>query len=131
VTASLSGTTVPAGFTSAQAIDSQSFNLANTGDYIERIGPDSNDRNSSAVQSQNAQTGNFSLYEGAGTYAVDFHSTQSTTHSADGGIDGTFNSAKSQGYLTVTYEYTLVPEPSSLAFLMIGAVLLAVKRRRT
>jgi hypothetical protein len=130
VSAYLSGTEVPGGFTTAQAIDAENFVLPSFGDSVEHFGRASNDRNSSALQSQDALSGNFSLYEGTGTYAVDFHSSQSTTHSADGAVSGSFEAASSQGYLTVTYEYTPIPEPASLALLVIGCLFLGMQRRK-
>lgn len=129
VTVSLSGAAVPSGFTSAGAVDQQSATLQNFGDSIEHFGAAANNRNLSAVQSQDALQSNFGLYEGTGTYGVDFHSSQSTTHSALGAVNGSFSPANSQGYLTVTYEYTPIPEPASLALLAIGCLIFGMRRR--
>ena len=70
-------------------------------------------------------------YIGLGTFDVDVTASVETFLSTTGGfgpIDPT--PGVTEGTVTVTYEYTVIPEPTSAAFLGLGALGIAVRRRR-
>jgi len=62
------------------------------------------------------------------TYVIKFFSSNNNVATGEGGVQGTYQSASSTGYLTVVYEYS-VPEPTSLALFAFGCVALGLRRR--
>lgn len=104
-TAYITGALVPEGLdgTTLFAGTSRTYTLPANGDTAGITGPSYDDRYQTAPASANASS--LASYEGTGTYNVRFYSTQGYRHTADGGVRGTFESASSQGFLTVTYEY--------------------------
>jgi hypothetical protein len=134
VNAYLSGALVPSGvphdpLTQVFAGESETFVLPHTGDKASIEGPTSLNRKSVGPVSANVSSSDFAMYEGAGTYAVTFYSATGTRHESEGAVDGTFSAVSSQGYLNVTYEYELVPEPATLGMVLLGLSALAVRRR--
>lgn len=131
IDAYITGSRVPDGMdTTLFAGQFKAYNLPANGNTDAINGPLYADRNQTGPNTQNAAAGNFGLYEGTGTYAIDFYSSQGSYHTANGSVEGTFASAFSQGFMTVVYEYTPVPEPSALAMLVIGCAALGLRRRR-
>ncbi len=109
---------------------SKTYYLEDTGDTDSLYGPASDNPVSAGPRTENALSANFYLYEGMGTYTVSFLSEEGSRHEADGAVNGTFGAAAARGLLTVTYEYTPVPEPTALGLLAIGVAVLTVRRRR-
>lgn len=129
ISAVVSGSRVPDGFSSALFSGvSQDFNLAHTGDKASITGPVYASRYQTG-KSTDALAGDFGLYQGGDTYTITFSSSQSSTHTSTGSVKGSFESGFSQGFLTVTYEYTAVPEPTSMALLAFGCAALGMRRR--
>lgn len=132
ISAVISGSRVPDGMnTPLFTGSSQSFNLVHTGDKSTITGPAYASRYQAGPSSMDALSENFGLYGGAAgtTYVINFSSSQASGHTADGSVKGVFESGFSQGFLTVTYEYTAVPEPTSMALLAFGCVALGMRRR--
>lgn len=132
INAYLSGAEVPAGMGLASQLfagEFKNYDLQNNGDTDSISGPAYLYRRQVGPNTQNALASNFGLYEGTGTYSIDFVSAQGSYHTASGAVRGTFESAMSQGFLTVIYEYTPVPEPTSLALLAFGCAALGLRRR--
>lgn len=133
VSAWLSGSRVPDGSPLSSpptvANESDTFYLAGTGDEATISGPASNNRNTSGPISDNASSEDFALYQGTGTYTISFYSSTAYVQSASGAITGEFGPMSSQGYLTVSYEYEPIPEPTSLGLVLLGVGAMAVRRR--
>jgi len=71
----------------------------------------------------------FGPYKGTGTFDVDISSIVKTMVLTSGGSGDTQSTAgKTEGKVTVTYEY--VPEPATLALLGLGGVATLIRRRR-
>lgn len=130
IDAYITGSLIPSGMdTTLFAGSSKSYYLTGNGETDAINGPVYASRNQTGPNTQNASSANFGLYEGSGTYAINFYSTQGSYHTADGSVEGTFASAFSQGFLTVVYEYTPVPEPTALALFAIGCAAVGLRRR--
>lgn len=131
----ITGTRVPDGMdTTLFAGESKDFSLPNAGDRDRIDGPATYElRSQTGPNVANAAAGDFGLYEGTGTYAIKYFSSQGSSHTASGGVRGEFESASSEGKLQVEYEYVnTVPEPGTVLLLVLGFAVLLVKggRRR-
>jgi len=127
----LTGSRVPDSLDSTLfAGTSKAYILPITGSKDGIYGPEYTNRNQTGPNTGDALSGDFGLYEGTGTYLIDFVSSQASSHTADGAVEGTFSSASSQGFLTVTYEYEAIPEPAAFALVGIGTGLVVIRRRR-
>ena len=129
ISAQITGSRVPDGLNTALfSGSSQSFTLNATGDKASIAGPVYASRYQIG-NTRDALAGDLGMYQGGDTYSILFSSSQASGHTADGSVKGTFESGFSQGFLTVTYEYTAVPEPTSMALLAFGCAALGMRRR--
>ena len=76
-----------------------------------------------------ADSGDFGLYTGAGTYTVTFHSGQYAANTSSGAVSYSGTAANSEGTLSIVYTYTPVPEPASLGLFAVGGLALFLRRR--
>lgn len=109
--------------------ETDTFNLAATGDSQTINGPAVDDRNTTGPESDTVSPALFNYYQGTGSYEIRFVSSTGSRHEASGAVNGSFGTMSSQGYLTVSYEYEPVPEPTSLGLVLLGVGAMAVRRR--
>jgi hypothetical protein len=134
VSADISGARVPTESWVSDTLNARqllAFNLPNNSSTESLVGPASNDRNSATPITMTALEENYDLYQGRGTYAIKFNSSQSSWYSADGSVSYNGTAAFSQGYMTVKYDYVpeYVPEPTSAALLAMGCAVICMRRR--
>ncbi len=72
----------------------------------------------------------FSQYLGIGTFDIDVLATQWATFSGSSGLETAITPVSASGSVKVTYDYTCVPEPSSIMALVGGIGMLGLIRRR-
>ncbi len=72
----------------------------------------------------------FSQYLGVGTFNIDVLATQWATFSGSSGLETAITPVSANGSVMVTYDYTCVPEPSSIMALFGGIGMLGLIRRR-
>jgi len=129
VTASLSGMRVPEGYATLFAGQTKYASLAETGMTDSLFGPTFAEREVRTT-SADALEAYFALYQGSGTYVLNMNTYQNNSFDGAGAVRGTYESAQARGFLTVTYEFTPVPEPTGLALLVFGCAALGLRRRQ-
>ena len=72
----------------------------------------------------------FAQYLGIGTFDVKVGTSQWANYAGASGIEYAANPVSADGSLTITYDYTCVPEPSSIVALLGGVGMLGLIRRR-
>jgi hypothetical protein len=68
---------------------------------------------------------------GVGTYDIDLDASQSTIITVGGGVATGNNPATVDGFVRVIYDYTPIPEPTSVALLGLGSLVGLARRRRS
>lgn len=71
----------------------------------------------------------WSGYEGIGTFAINVNATQGASITGLGGVQLTRTVSQASGDVTVTYDFTPVPEPSTWAMVVGGVGMFAFGRR--
>ncbi len=124
----------------ASAYASDTFNLdPNVGDNIgsydtggadwdELVGPAKDGANTDDADDY-IDADYVSRYNGTGTFVLTFSSTQYASLLTQGDVWGLTGPMQANGMVEVYYDYTPIPEPTSLAFIGLGGLVLGLRRR--
>lgn len=103
------------------------------GPGVQTTGPDYDGTTfgqTSTSQTKDVYSGAFGGYQGTGTYAIDAGGVQGFNTAAIGGAAVAIDPASVLGDVTITYNFTAIPEPSSALLGGIGCLALLRRRRR-
>lgn len=104
------------------------FNSTGNSDYF-LFSPDPLTVTASGTINSALQSG-FVASAGNNTFTLNFNALQTTDASGLGGLQQAFVVSSVEGFVTVKYNYDVVPEPSISVLGVIGALGLVVRRRR-